>query len=283
MTGKKVNLAWIESDYSRSMTLKRRRAGLVKKVNELSILCDVRACTIIFSPNEAEPVVWPSAEKTHGLLDEFFSFPKFKQNKKQTSVESYLNDKTKKIHEELMKIDKQKKEYVTNELMIQLQSGRRIGDLTLSEIYTLISFLKDNIICCRKKLDSMQFTPLRDPPLFPFEVQVEAIKTTTNDIFHNLVESVSQPFQHHNMNYNPIMTTNQQRPHLFDFMSRNLEVSKEGSNIHNSHLQEKKHYSDHDGFCQEPAPNGTTAGEDNADVTSFDINRILPVFKNDHI
>ncbi|KAG7544109.1 Transcription factor MADS-box [Arabidopsis thaliana x Arabidopsis arenosa] len=182
MTRKKVKLAWVENAKSRATSLQKMRVGLLKKVKELTILCDVRALAIIFSPNKVEPMVWPSIEATHGLLGDFFALPKLVQKKKESSVESYLKEKTQKIHEQLMKSNKKKEDYVIDELLMQLQNNRRIVDLNLSEIYALLSFSRDTIILCRKKLDFMQFTPLRDPPVFPFEIQVEKFKTITNDI-----------------------------------------------------------------------------------------------------
>ncbi|EFH57102.1 hypothetical protein ARALYDRAFT_344393 [Arabidopsis lyrata subsp. lyrata] len=96
-------------------------------------------------------------------------------------VELYLNEKTNKVNEKMIKSCQKSKEYVTNELM--MQCGRTINALNLSEIYTLLSFSRDTIISLRKKLDFMQFSPLRDLPVLPFETQVEQFKITTNDAF----------------------------------------------------------------------------------------------------
>ncbi|AEC09797.1 putative transcription factor MADS-type1 family [Arabidopsis thaliana] len=183
MTRKKVKLVWIENDKSRATSLQKMRVGLLKKVKELTILCAVRAIVIIFSPDKVGPLVWPSPQATHGLLDEFFALPKSVQKKKESNVESYLKEKTHKFQEQLKKSKKKNKEHVIDELMMQLQSGREIADLNQSEMYALLSFSRDTILLCRKKLAFMQFPPLRDPPVFPFEIQVEEFKTTTNDGF----------------------------------------------------------------------------------------------------
>ncbi|VYS53624.1 unnamed protein product [Arabidopsis thaliana] len=98
-------------------------------------------------------------------------------------IELFLNEKTNKVNEKLIKNCKKNKEYVSNELMMQLQRGRRIHDLNLSEIYTLLSYSRETIMSFRKKFDFMQHSPLRDPPVLPFEVQVEQFKSTTKDAF----------------------------------------------------------------------------------------------------
>ncbi|CAL9234394.1 unnamed protein product [Arabidopsis halleri] len=279
-------------------------------------------------------------------------------------VELYLNEKKNKVNEELIKSCQKNKEFVTNELMMQLQCGRIIDDLNLSEIYTLLSFSRDTIISLRKKLDFMQFSPLRDLPVFPFEAQVEQFMITTNDAFlggdqdderagntdettriinidslrenksyylidqwfptpeppkhvidqqirygnpnprgyypyqesssngnpnlemmsvcpqvmtfHDLVGSTTQPLQHENMNNNSIMAMNQPRQlYPFDFMSHELGIQEEGSNISNSQFYRSNNTTKtNDRLFQEPPPNETTARKSNIDATSFDINRI---------
>lgn len=183
MPKKKVKLAWIKNNHARAISLRKKIIELQKKVRELTILCDVKACMIISSPNEPEPVVWPSAETTLGLLDRFFALPKFEREKKAMRVESYLQEKTNNIHEQLIKVKKQINTYAIDELMLQIQEDHRtIADFNLSETYALLSFSRDTIISCRKKLEIEQLPPLRDQRVFPFEVQVEPLKTTINDV-----------------------------------------------------------------------------------------------------
>ncbi|CAH8259504.1 unnamed protein product [Arabidopsis lyrata] len=60
MTRKKVKVAYISNNSSRKATFKKRKKGLMKKVNELSTLCGINACAIIYSPYDSNPEVWPS-------------------------------------------------------------------------------------------------------------------------------------------------------------------------------------------------------------------------------
>ncbi|KAG8499911.1 hypothetical protein CXB51_006594 [Gossypium anomalum] len=55
-----VTLAWVSNDSARRASLKIRRSGLMKKMSELTTLCGNRACLIIYSPDESEPIVWLS-------------------------------------------------------------------------------------------------------------------------------------------------------------------------------------------------------------------------------
>ncbi|KAK1559187.1 hypothetical protein Q3G72_011668 [Acer saccharum] len=60
MTRKKVKLCYIADDSTRKVTFKKRKKGLLKKVSELSILCGIDACAIVYSPYNNQPDVWPS-------------------------------------------------------------------------------------------------------------------------------------------------------------------------------------------------------------------------------
>ncbi|KAL1217944.1 Agamous-like MADS-box protein AGL80 [Cardamine amara subsp. amara] len=183
MKRKKIKLAFIENDPSRALSLRKRRLGLSKKVKELSILCDVRACIIMFNPNEALPMVWPSVPTARLLLDKFFAIPDFERRKQETNLQQYLQEKTKKIQEKLMRTQKESMAYLTDQLMVQLQHGRRIADFNMSEIHALLSYSKVKIMLFRKRLEFMQHPPLRDLPLPPFEAQSEDFRTIVNDIF----------------------------------------------------------------------------------------------------
>ncbi|KAH0776238.1 hypothetical protein KY290_007649 [Solanum tuberosum] len=54
----KIKIELIEDHKKRKSTLINRKAGLVKKISELSILCDIKACMIIHEGNNDQ--IWPS-------------------------------------------------------------------------------------------------------------------------------------------------------------------------------------------------------------------------------
>ncbi|KQK07644.1 agamous-like MADS-box protein AGL80 [Brachypodium distachyon] len=55
-----VRMEYIENESKRKTTMKRRLKSLVKKVSEISILCDVMALLVVYRPGEQQPAaVWP--------------------------------------------------------------------------------------------------------------------------------------------------------------------------------------------------------------------------------
>ncbi|CAH8359883.1 unnamed protein product [Eruca vesicaria subsp. sativa] len=126
----------------------------------------------MFSPKEVEPMVWPSAEAARNLLNDFNALPDFVK-KNETTLESFLKEKTCKVHEKLKKTQKENMERMVYQLMVQPSWSHKFDDLDVKEIYSLISFTKDAIMHLRKKVGSVQHCPLRDPPVYPFEEQVK--------------------------------------------------------------------------------------------------------------
>ncbi|CAD5332769.1 unnamed protein product [Arabidopsis thaliana] len=61
---KKVKLSLIANERSRETSFMKRKNGIMKKLYELSTLCGVQACTLIYSPFIPVPESWPSREDT---------------------------------------------------------------------------------------------------------------------------------------------------------------------------------------------------------------------------
>ncbi|ORX63900.1 MADS-box protein FBP24, partial [Linderina pennispora] len=56
MGRKKINIREIENSRQRTVTFARRRAGLIKKAHELSVLCGVQVAMVIFDSKNASHV-----------------------------------------------------------------------------------------------------------------------------------------------------------------------------------------------------------------------------------
>ncbi|OWM85082.1 agamous-like MADS-box protein AGL80 [Punica granatum] len=91
MGRKKVRLELITNESTRKTTFRKRKAGLLKKANELTTLCGVEGCAIVYGPNEPDPHVWPSREEAEQVLTRFKSLPAKKQAKHMMNHEECLD------------------------------------------------------------------------------------------------------------------------------------------------------------------------------------------------
>ena len=90
MATRKVKLAFMTKDATRKASLKKRKKGLIKKVDELSTLGDADACTTIFSPSENEPEVCPCPLDTQEVIMKFRMLPVVEQRQKMVNLQSFL-------------------------------------------------------------------------------------------------------------------------------------------------------------------------------------------------
>ncbi|KAM0936872.1 putative transcription factor MADS-type1 family [Dioscorea sansibarensis] len=74
----KLQIKRIESMMNRQVTFSKRRNGLLKKVYELSILCDIDIALVMFSPS-GKLVMFSSKKSIEDILTRFLDLP---QNQK---------------------------------------------------------------------------------------------------------------------------------------------------------------------------------------------------------
>ncbi|XP_010464144.1 PREDICTED: agamous-like MADS-box protein AGL80 [Camelina sativa] len=148
MTRKKVKLAFITNDSSRKATFKKRKKGLMKKVNELSTLCGISACAIIYSPYDSNPEVWPSNSGVQRIVSEFRTLPEMDQQKKMVDQETFLRQRIAKASDHLRRQRKDNRELEMTEVMFQCLIGNmgmfHMNIMDLNDLGFLIEqYLKD--------------------------------------------------------------------------------------------------------------------------------------------
>ncbi|CAM8965867.1 unnamed protein product [Rhodiola kirilowii] len=146
MTRQKVKLAFITNDSARKATYKKRKRGLIKKVNELSTLCGVDACAIVYSPYESQPEVWPpSAIAVQRVLGQFRRMPEMEQSKKMVNQETFLRQRISKTKEQLKKQLKDNREKEMTEVMFQCLAGKGMMNLNMMDLNDLAWLIDQNL------------------------------------------------------------------------------------------------------------------------------------------
>ncbi|XP_010474228.1 PREDICTED: agamous-like MADS-box protein AGL80 [Camelina sativa] len=148
MTSKKVKLAFITNDSSRKATFKKRKKGLMKKVNELSTLCGISACAIIYSPYDSNPEVWPSNSGVQRIVSEFRTLPDMDQQKKMVDQETFLRQRIAKASDHFRRLRKDNRELQMKEVMFQCLIGNmgkfHMNIMDLNDLgFTIEQYLKN--------------------------------------------------------------------------------------------------------------------------------------------
>ncbi|XP_068312275.1 agamous-like MADS-box protein AGL80 [Pyrus communis] len=146
MTRTKVKLTYISNDSARKATFKKRRKGLMKKVSELSTLCDVQACAIIYSPYDSQPELWPSPLGVQRVLAQFKTMPEMEQSKKMVNQESFLRQRIAKANEQLKKQRKENREKEMTRVMFQSLMGKsQLHGLSMVDLNDLGWLIDQNL------------------------------------------------------------------------------------------------------------------------------------------
>ncbi|XP_052204112.1 LOW QUALITY PROTEIN: agamous-like MADS-box protein AGL80 [Diospyros lotus] len=156
MIRKKVKLAFIINDSARKATFKKRKKGLMKKVSELSTLCGIDACAIIYSPYDAQPEVWPNGLGVQRVLSQFKRMSEMEQSKKMVNQESFIQQRISKGNEQLKKQLKDNREKEVAELMFQCLTGRALQTMAMSDLHDLGWLLDQNLKDIYKRIESMR-------------------------------------------------------------------------------------------------------------------------------
>ncbi|KAH7650743.1 MADS box transcription factor domain-containing protein [Dioscorea alata] len=139
----KVKLAWIEKAAARNATYKKRKNGLLKMVKELSTLCDIKACAIIYPCGGTTPEVWSLTPNPMDVLAPFMQEPELERRKKMVNQVSFLQQQNMKLEEHALKQEKDNKEFKNIVLLGQCLEGKDLSGLDLETISHL-SWLADN-------------------------------------------------------------------------------------------------------------------------------------------
>ncbi|KAL0320302.1 UNVERIFIED_CONTAM: hypothetical protein Sradi_5291700 [Sesamum radiatum] len=141
MTRKRVKYEQISSERKRKVLCMKRVESLIKKANDLSILCGVNIGIVIHKPTENNAVLWPSPEVFGDRLQRFLDFSESEKAKKMVTHEKYLHQRVNDGIEEMSKSQYKKElkesQLVMTELSIQ---GKDFSAVDLVQLNCLQSF-----------------------------------------------------------------------------------------------------------------------------------------------
>ncbi|KAF6142415.1 hypothetical protein GIB67_033842 [Kingdonia uniflora] len=154
------------NDSSRRTTYKKREKGLKKKASELSILCGVSACAIIYSQYDPQPNVWPSVSDAHQVISRFRDLPGMEQTRRMTNLESFLRQEISKVEDHLKKLRKENEDAdVTNVMLAALRlNANECPPMDLFDLDHFVKILEENRKAIEKRIDGLKKTVETSPP-----------------------------------------------------------------------------------------------------------------------
>jgi hypothetical protein len=132
MARNKLKLAFISDESKRRASYYKRKKSLIKKVNELTTLCDVPACAVISSPFDSHTEVWPNLEGASKVIERYQNSVVINESK-NVSHERFLLQRTTKARDQLRKLKQDNHEKELDLLMFRYMQNSNISDNLTAE------------------------------------------------------------------------------------------------------------------------------------------------------
>ncbi|RHN67779.1 putative transcription factor MADS-type1 family [Medicago truncatula] len=184
----------------------------MKKANELSTLCGVEVCAIIYGENHGQAEVWPSAIGLERVLHKFENLSELKRNKNMVDLYSFWMQRIEKAKEKYEKAMMENKKAEMTNFIRQFIHTRNynIGDLSLNDINYLTTLINDNMKEVDQRLDSMVTQAdeqvvngaeaIKDGDLLA-STNIAQVPLSGGDTLNNMDEVVDTHGYETNMNY----------------------------------------------------------------------------------
>ncbi|KHN05998.1 Agamous-like MADS-box protein AGL80 [Glycine soja] len=204
----KLKLTFIANDSQRKTVCKKRKQSLLKKTEELSTLCGIEACAIVYGPNDHRPEIWPSESGVKNVLGKFMNKPQWEQSKKMMNQESFIAQSIMKSKDKLQKVVKENKEIEMS--LFMAQCFQTANQVTPNQPDIESSTFQPQI------MQTSAFQPQIQIPAFETQIQTQTYQyQMETPTFQPQMQSPAlfQP-QIQTASYQPHMQTQSYHPHM---------------------------------------------------------------------
>ncbi|KAK2387483.1 agamous MADS-box protein AGL80 [Trifolium repens] len=144
MARHKVKLAYIEC--------------ILKKLKEITTLCGIKACAVIYGNNNPQPEVWPSDSGAKSVLSRFVNLPNPEKSKKTMDQEAFLGKSIEKAYEQLKKEREETRKIVMTIIMDHYINTKEFNGNSMSkyDLNDMSCFVDENLKKIYQKMEGMQ-------------------------------------------------------------------------------------------------------------------------------
>ncbi|KAL2568150.1 hypothetical protein AAZX31_18G052600 [Glycine max] len=194
MTRRKTKLTFIANDTERKTSYKKRKKSLLKKTEELSTLCGIEACAIVYGPDDPQPETWPSEAGVKNVLGKFSTIPEWEQGKKMANQESFIAESIQKGRDKVKKIGKDNKEKEMTMFMYQCFNTGTVhpdNNMAIADLNVLSSVIEQKLRDISRRMETLNVneTTPQQPEMQTPALPVAPEETTTTPLNYGPDES----------------------------------------------------------------------------------------------
>ncbi|KAJ8433813.1 hypothetical protein Cgig2_017883 [Carnegiea gigantea] len=157
MVGRKSKIGLVKGKKDLMRTFARRKGGIMKKAQELSVLCKVSVGVVIFGPDKGTPHVWPQCtENLNGIIGRYMNLSPHQRNKSKNAMTmADFNAKDFEFEEEELSGDEEESFTVDEEGGKDQETNCLIGDINIDGFsFEQLVDLVDNLDAKLDKVNS---------------------------------------------------------------------------------------------------------------------------------
>ncbi|KAK7244777.1 hypothetical protein RIF29_39607 [Crotalaria pallida] len=163
---RRATLKLIPSLAARRACYRKRRQGLLKKMEEISVLCDIEACVFVHGPGDDEPTVWPSKTVANELVVQRLQEASEENSRVINKVDQRdcVRDENKKKEDKLARMKKRNEERYMFILMHRIyEEGEPLSNLEASDLKRLLCYSEEKLKGARKRISLSEKMPNPNP------------------------------------------------------------------------------------------------------------------------
>ncbi|KAK8515335.1 hypothetical protein V6N12_075380 [Hibiscus sabdariffa] len=125
---------------------------MVKKLSELTILCGVRACVVIYPPgSDSQPEAWPSTVAARSLFSEYKTLPANRMVNQETFLDQWVKKATKRL--EKLQEENHRKELI--QVMFQNLGRNELQNVKKEDLEELGWMIDQNLKDIDKRIHAL--------------------------------------------------------------------------------------------------------------------------------
>ncbi|KAK1318153.1 hypothetical protein QJS10_CPB04g01127 [Acorus calamus] len=172
MARKKLNLSWIANDGARRITLKKRIKGLIKKIREFLILCNVLGSMVIYTPDVDEPVeVWPDKAEAQSIFHDYMHLPESERNRRTLNMDSLFHNRLSRHRDQCSRIERENRVKQLDIFALGVLQGKSLQGLSPKDFEDLLTMVETKAQILWAAADAMKHNQSQEtsqqPPLPP--------------------------------------------------------------------------------------------------------------------
>ncbi|KAJ8450932.1 hypothetical protein Cgig2_032557 [Carnegiea gigantea] len=188
MVGRNSKIGLVKGKKDLMRTFARRKGGIMKKAEELSVLCGVSVGVVIFGPDKGTPHVWPQCtENLDAIIGKYMNLSPHQRNKSKNAMTmADFNTKDLKFEEEEPSGDEEERVTVGEEEGKDQETNCLAGDINIDgfsfeQLVDLVGNLDAKLDIVNSRIDMMNRAH-QNPVEFGHVLPCDQAQEMTNDM-----------------------------------------------------------------------------------------------------